>query len=58
MHTPNPSKKLDMGKVCVIAGAGMGLLSPALTVMVQRGVPVAGKGSATASQQFIRQIAR
>src|SRR5437762_3928289 len=40
----------------VIAGAGMGLLSPALTVVVQNSVPVARMGSATTSQQFIRQI--
>jgi len=41
----------------LIAGAGMGLLSPALTVVVQNSVPVARMGSATTSQQFIRQIA-
>src|SRR5882724_2824502 len=40
----------------LIAGAGMGLLSPALTVVVQNSVPVARMGSATTSQQFIRQI--
>ena len=40
----------------VISGAGMGLLSPALTVVVQNSVPVARMGSATTSQQFIRQI--
>jgi hypothetical protein len=34
----------------------MGLLSPALTVVVQNSVPVARMGSATTSQQFIRQI--
>ena len=49
-----------MGSVWVIAtllaGAGMGLLSPALTVVVQNSVPVARMGSATTSQQFIRQI--
>src|SRR5436309_14083825 len=31
--------------------------SPALTVVVQNSVPVARMGSATTSQQFIRQIA-
>src|SRR6202035_4994755 len=40
----------------LIAGAGMGLLSAALTVVVQNSVPVARMGSATTSQQFIRQI--
>jgi EmrB/QacA subfamily drug resistance transporter len=40
----------------VIAGAGMGFLSPALTVVVQNSVPVAQMGSATTSQQFIRQV--
>jgi MFS family permease len=40
----------------LISGAGMGLLSPALTVVVQNSVPVARMGSATTSQQFIRQI--
>src|SRR6266581_2237418 len=40
----------------LIARAGMGLLSPALTVVVQNSVPVARMGSATTSQQFIRQI--
>ena len=40
----------------LIAGAGMGLLSPALTVVVQNSVPVARMGSATTSQQFIRQL--
>ncbi len=40
----------------LIAGAGLGLLSPALTVVVQNSVPVARMGSATTSQQFIRQI--
>jgi hypothetical protein len=34
----------------------MGLLSPALTVVVQNSVPVARMGSATTSQQFIRQV--
>ncbi|MGB8748971.1 MAG: hypothetical protein WCD54_23860, partial [Pseudolabrys sp.] len=40
----------------LIAGAGLGLLSPALTVVVQNSVPVARMGSATTSQQFIRQM--
>jgi EmrB/QacA subfamily drug resistance transporter len=40
----------------LVAGAGMGLISPALTVVVQNSVPVARMGSATTSQQFIRQI--
>src|SRR5438045_8480035 len=40
----------------LVAGAGLGLLSPALTVVVQNSVPVARMGSATTSQQFIRQI--
>src|SRR5204863_3096896 len=40
----------------LISGAGLGLLSPALTVVVQNSVPVARMGSATTSQQFIRQI--
>ena len=40
----------------LISGAGMGLLSPALTVVVQNSVPVAQMGSATTSQQFIRQV--
>jgi len=40
----------------LISGAGMGLISPALTVVVQNSVPVARMGSATTSQQFIRQI--
>ena len=39
-----------------ISGAGMGFLSPALTVVVQNSVPVARMGSATTSQQFVRQI--
>ena len=38
------------------SGAGMGLLSPALTVVVQNSVPVARMGSATTSQQFVRQV--
>ena len=40
----------------LVSGAGMGLLSPALTVVVQNSVPVARMGSATTSQQFIRQV--
>jgi MFS family permease len=40
----------------LISGAGMGLISPALTVVVQNSVPIARMGSATTSQQFIRQI--
>jgi EmrB/QacA subfamily drug resistance transporter len=40
----------------LISGAGMGFLSPALTVVVQNSVPVARMGSATTSQQFIRQV--
>src|SRR5205823_7194445 len=40
----------------LVSGAGMGLLSPALTVVVQNSVPVDRMGSATTSQQFIRQI--
>ena len=40
----------------LISGAGMGLLSPALTVVVQNSVPVSRMGSATTSQQFIRQV--
>jgi predicted MFS family arabinose efflux permease len=40
----------------LVSGAGMGLISPALTVVVQNSVPVARMGSATTSQQFIRQI--
>ena len=39
-----------------VSGAGMGLLSPSLTVVVQNSVPVAQMGSATTSQQFIRQV--
>jgi hypothetical protein len=31
-------------------------ISPALTVVVQNSIPVARMGSATTSQQFIRQI--
>jgi hypothetical protein len=38
------------------SGAGMRFLSPALTVVVQNSVPVARKGSATTSQQFVRQV--
>jgi MFS family permease len=37
----------------LVSGAGMGLLSPALTVVVQNSVPVARMGSATTSQQLI-----
>jgi len=40
----------------LISGAGMGMLSPALTVVVQNSVPVTRMGSATTSQQFIRQV--
>ena len=40
----------------LVSGAGMGMLSPALTVVVQNSVPVARMGSATTSQQFIRQV--
>jgi MFS family permease len=40
----------------LVTGAGMGLISPALTVVVQNSVPVARMGSATTSQQFIRQV--
>lgn len=40
----------------LVAGAGMGLISPALTVVVQNSVPVARMGSATTSQQLIRQV--
>jgi MFS family permease len=40
----------------LVSGAGMGLLSPALTVVVQNSVPVARMGSATTSQHFIRQV--
>ena len=39
-----------------VSGARMGLLSPALTVVAQNSVPVARMGSATTSQQFIRQV--
>ena len=38
------------------SGAGMGFLSPALTVVGQNSVPVARMGSATTSQQFVRQV--
>ena len=34
----------------LVSGTGMGLLSPALTVVVQSSVPVARMGSATTSQ--------
>ena len=37
----------------LISGAGMGLLSPALTVVVQNSVAGARMGSATTSQQLI-----
>lgn len=40
----------------LISGAGMALLSPALTAVVQNSVPVACVGSATTSQQFVRQL--
>jgi EmrB/QacA subfamily drug resistance transporter len=40
----------------LIAGGGMGLISPALTVVVQNSVPIARMGSATTSQQFVRQV--
>ncbi|MFL6513389.1 MAG: MFS transporter [Chthoniobacterales bacterium] len=40
----------------LISGMGMGLISPALTVVVQNSVPIARMGSATTSQQFVRQI--
>ncbi|HUR67702.1 MAG TPA: MFS transporter [Candidatus Thermoplasmatota archaeon] len=39
-----------------LAGAGMGILSPGLTVVVQNSVPVQRMGSATTSQQFTRQL--
>lgn len=39
-----------------LAGAGMGLLSPGLTVVVQNSVEVRRMGSATTSQQFTRQV--
>ena len=34
----------------------MGFLSPALTAVVQNSVPIARMGSATTSQQFVRQV--
>jgi hypothetical protein len=40
----------------LVSGAGIGLLSPALTVVVQNSVPVARMGSATTSQQLIRSL--
>lgn len=40
----------------VLAGAGMGLLAPGLTVVVQNSVDVKRMGSATTSQQFVRQL--
>lgn len=39
-----------------LAGAGMGLLTPGLTVVVQNSVALARMGSATTSQQFARQV--
>jgi hypothetical protein len=39
-----------------MTNAGMGMISPALWVVVQNSVPVARMGSATTSQQFILQI--
>ncbi|HET6405536.1 MAG TPA: MFS transporter [Candidatus Thermoplasmatota archaeon] len=39
-----------------LAGAGMGLLTPGLTVVVQNSVEVRRMGSATTSQQFTRQV--
>ena len=39
-----------------LAGAGMGLLTPGLTVVVQNSVGLARMGSATTSQQFARQV--
>jgi hypothetical protein len=40
----------------LISGAGMGMILPALTVVVQNSVPVARMVSATTSQQFIRKV--
>lgn len=40
----------------LVSGAGMGMISPALTVVVQNSVPISRMGSATTSQQFVRQI--
>jgi len=39
-----------------LAGAGMGILTPGLTVVVQNSVHLARMGAATTSQQFLRQI--
>lgn len=39
-----------------VAGAGMGVLSPGLTTTVQNSVEVRRMGSATTSQQFVRQL--
>ena len=39
-----------------LAGAGMGVLSPGLTTAVQNSVEVRRMGSATTSQQFVRQL--
>ena len=39
-----------------LAGAGMGVLSPGLTTTVQNSVQVRQMGSATTSQQFVRQL--
>ena len=50
-HEQSESKPLCLASL--VAGAGMGLLSPALTVVVQNSVPVARMGSATTSQQLI-----
>ena len=40
----------------VVAGAGMGVATPGLTTTVQNSVEVRRMGSATTSQQFVRQI--
>ena len=40
----------------LLAGAGMGVLSPGLTTAVQNSVEVRRMGSATTSQQFARQV--
>lgn len=39
-----------------LAGAGMGVLSPGLTTAVQNSVDIRRMGSATTSQQFVRQL--
>lgn len=39
-----------------VAGAGMGLATPGLTTTVQNSVEVRRMGSATTSQQFVRQV--